>query len=167
MEKRIEPKVGVVIVAGGSGLRVGGAIPKQFQFLGNLPILGHTINRFAEALPSAQWVVVVAEDRVEYWKNLSLRFDVAKHSVVKGGAERFDSVRAGIEALGEDVDIIAVQDGARPLGSIAMIRGVECAISNGSAIRWEVSDSLRGVERWDCLATRQVSCEGGSDSASL
>ncbi|MFI3259440.1 MAG: 2-C-methyl-D-erythritol 4-phosphate cytidylyltransferase [Rikenellaceae bacterium] len=147
MEERIEPKVGVVIVAGGSGLRVGGSTPKQFQFLGQLPILGHTIGAFASALPRAELVVVLAEDRVDYWRNLSSRFDIAKHKVVVGGSERFYSVLAGINALGEDVDIIAVQDGARPLGSEAMIRRcVECAISNGSAIPvTEVSDSLREV----------------------
>lgn len=146
MEERIEPKVGVVIVAGGSGRRAGGATPKQFQFLGNLPILAHTINAFAGALPSARLVVVLAEDRVKYWENLAARFDVAKHRVVVGGAERFDSVRSGVEVL-EDVDLIAVHDGARPLVSKEMIgRCVACALSNGSAIPVvAVSDSLREV----------------------
>lgn len=147
MEERIEPTVGVVIVAGGSGRRAGGAIPKQFQFLESLPVLAHTINAFAGALPKCRLVVVVAEDRVEYWRNFAARFDVAKHSVVAGGAERSDSVRAGLEALGEGVDLIAVQDGARPLASRELIlRCVECALSNGSAIPVvEVVDSLREV----------------------
>lgn len=147
MEKRIEPKVGVVIVAGGSGTRIGGAIPKQYQILGSLPILAQTINAFAAALPTARVVVVVAEDRVEYWRNLAARFPVAEHSTAVGGAERFDSVRAGIEVVGEDVDLIAVHDGARPLVSAELIsRCVECALSSGSAIPVvEVSDSLREV----------------------
>ncbi len=148
MEQRIEPRVGVVIVAGGSGLRAGGAIPKQYQFLGSSPVLVHTINAFAAALPRAELVVVLAEDRIAYWGNLSARFEVARHKVVAGGAERFDSVRSGIEALSEDVEIIAVHDGARPLVSAEVIvRCVECAVSNGSAIPVvAVSDSLREVE---------------------
>lgn len=145
MEERIEPRVGVIIVAGGSGLRVGGRLPKQYQILGQRPLLAHTITAFATALPRAEIVVVLAEDRVEYWRNLSARFDVAKHRVVVGGAERFHSVRSGIEALSDDVDVIAVQDGARPLCSSELIcRCLECAVSNGSAIPVvEVSDSLR------------------------
>ncbi len=156
MEKRIEPKVGVVIVAGGSGKRAGGATPKQYQILGSLPILAHTINAFAAALPTARLVVVVAEDRVEYWRNLAARFPVAEHSCVVGGAERFDSVRSGIEAVGEDVDLIAVHDGARPLVSRELIeRCVECALSSGSAIPVvEVSDSLREVG--EGVESRQV-----------
>ncbi|MFI3269456.1 MAG: 2-C-methyl-D-erythritol 4-phosphate cytidylyltransferase [Rikenellaceae bacterium] len=147
MEERIEAKVGVVIVAGGSGKRLGGTKPKQYQILGQQPMLIHTINAFAEALPTAEIVVVVAEDRVEYWRNLSARFSVATHRVVAGGAERFNSVKAGIEALNESVDIIAVHDGARPFCSRELIlRAVECAISSGSAIPViQLSDSVREV----------------------
>ncbi len=145
MEERIEPKVGVVIVAGGSGKRLGGTKPKQYQILGQQPMLIHTINAFAEALPKAEIVVVVAEDRVDYWNNLSARFSVATHKVVAGGAERFDSVKAGIDSLNETTEIIAVHDGARPFASRELIhRAVECAISSGSAIPViPLSDSVR------------------------
>ncbi len=147
MEERIEAKVGVVIVAGGSGKRLGGTKPKQYQILGQQPMLIHTINAFAEALPTSEIVVVVAEDRVEYWRNLSARFSVATHKVVAGGAERFNSVKAGIEALSETVDIIAVHDGARPFCSCELIqRALACAISSGSAIPVvSLSDSVREV----------------------
>ncbi len=147
MEERIEPHVGVIIVAGGSGLRVGGRLPKQYQILGQRPVLAHTIAAFAEALPRAEIVVVLAEERVEYWKNLAARFDVAKHRTVVGGAQRFDSVKAGVEALSEDVEVVAVHDGARPLCSVDLIRRcVDCAVSSGSAIPVvEVSDSLREI----------------------
>ena len=52
-------EIGVVIVAGGSGKRMGAALPKQFMMLGNLPILGRTINSIREALPASQIVVVL------------------------------------------------------------------------------------------------------------
>lgn len=147
MEERIEPKVGVVIVAGGSGNRAGGVTPKQFHILGQRPLLAYTIAAFAQALPTAEIVVVLAEDRLEYWKNLSSRFDVAKHKCVVGGAERFHSVKCGVSALSDDVDIIAVHDGARPFCSEELIcRCVDCTLSSGSAIPVvNVSDSLREV----------------------
>ncbi len=143
----MEPRVGVVIVAGGSGSRMGAKVPKQFAFLGQKPVLAHSIDMFAKTLPNVEVVVVVAEDRVEYWRNLSARFDVAKHRVVVGGAERFYSVKAGVDALGEGVDVIAVHDGARPLCSAELVqRCVRSAVSNGSAVPViAIADSVREV----------------------
>ena len=128
-------KVGVVIVAGGSGSRMGGSLPKQFALIGGEPILVRTINTFAAALPTAKIVVVLPESQVDFWKNYSARFRTAHHTVVTGGSQRFHSVKNGIEAITEWVDIIAVQDGVRPFASKELIlRCVECAVANGSAI---------------------------------
>ena len=114
-------EIGVVIVAGGSGRRMGGALPKQFMMLGNLPILGHTINRMRQALPASQIVVVLPEDHIELWRNLSARFDIAKHEITAGGAERFYSVKNGINALSPEIKTIAIHDGVRPLASKKLI----------------------------------------------
>lgn len=108
-------ETGVIIVAGGSGRRMGGALPKQFMMLGNQPILARTINTIHEALPAAQIVVVLPEAHTEMWRNLAARFDVAKHDIAPGGAERFHSVRNGLAALGREVRRIAVHDAVRPL----------------------------------------------------
>ena len=143
-----QPRVGVIIVAGGSGKRMGGALPKQFSFVGGEPILARTINAFRKALPSSRIVVVLPAEYVEFWKNFSARFEVAKHSVVEGGKERFYSVKNGIEALSDAVDLIAVQDGVRPFASKEMIlSAVDCASKNGSAIPVvKAVDSYRAVE---------------------
>lgn len=114
-------EIGVVIVAGGSGRRMGGALPKQFMMLGNMPILGRSINRIREALPASQIVVVLPKEHIELWRNLSARFDIAKHEIAKGGTERFHSVKNGINALDEGVKIIAIHDGVRPLASKRLI----------------------------------------------
>lgn len=114
-------EIGVVIVAGGSGRRMGGALPKQFMMLGNMPILGRSINRIREALPASQIVVVLPKEHIELWRNLSARFDIAKHEIAKGGTERFHSVKNGIDALDEGVKIIAIHDGVRPLASKRLI----------------------------------------------
>lgn len=143
-----EERVGVVIVAGGSGKRMGGALPKQFALLGGKPILAHTINTIHKALPTSRLVVVLPAEQIEFWRNYAQRFEVAKHSLVEGGAERFHSVKSGIEALSEGVDLIAIHDGVRPLASRELIlRTVECASKYGSAIPViDVVDSIRAVE---------------------
>ena len=140
-------KVGVVIVAGGSGNRMGGAIPKQFALVDGEPILVKTINNFAKAFPTAKIVVVLPAAQMEFWKNYSARFAVARHTTVEGGEQRFHSVKNGIEAISEYVDIIAIQDGVRPFASIEMIRRTaQCAVENGSAIPViEAVDSFREV----------------------
>ena len=143
-----QPRVGVIIVAGGSGKRMGGALPKQFALVGGEPILARTINAFRKALPASRIVVVLPAEYIEFWKNFSARFEVAKHSIVEGGEERFYSVRNGIEALSDAVDLIAVHDGVRPFASKEMIlRTVDCAAKNGSAIPVvNAVDSYRVIE---------------------
>lgn len=143
-----QPRVGVIIVAGGSGKRMGGALPKQFALVGGEPILARTINTFRKALPTSRIVVVLPAEYIEFWKNFSARFEVAKHSVVEGGKERFHSVRNGIETLSDAVDLIAVQDGVRPFASKELIlRTVACAAEHGSAIPVvKAVDSYRMVD---------------------
>ena len=141
-------KHGVVIVAGGSGSRMQTALPKQFLMLGGLPVVARTINTFAEALPSADIVVVLPEAHIPLWRNLEARFDVAPHRCVAGGSERFYSVKCGIDALGEDVEYIAVHDGVRALVTKRLIiRTLLDAEKSGATIPVvEVADSFRRLD---------------------
>lgn len=141
-------RAGIIIVAGGAGHRAGAGIPKQFRLLGGMPVLAHSINRCAEALPGAEIVVVLPAERIEFWKNLAARFDVARHRVVAGGAERFHSVRCGIEALKGEPELIAVHDGVRPLVTGEVIRRVARAAERlGAAIPVvEPVDSFRETD---------------------
>ncbi len=143
-----QPRVGVIIVAGGSGSRMGGTLPKQFALVGGEPILGRTINAFHKALPTSRIVVVLPVEYIEFWRNFSARFNIAKHTFVEGGKERFHSVKNGIEALSDAVDLIAVQDGVRPFASKEMIlRVVDCAAKTGAAIPVvKAVDSYRRVK---------------------
>lgn len=142
------PRVGVIIVAGGAGHRMGGSIPKQFAMVGGEPILARTINTFHAALPLSRIIVVLPADQIAFWRNLSARFTVARHSIVEGGKERFHSVKCGIDSLSDAVDLIAIHDGVRPFATKELIkRCVECAAKNGSAIPVvEVVDSIRAVD---------------------
>ena len=127
---------------------MGGTLPKQFALVGGKPILARTINAFRKALPTSRIVVVLPAEYIEFWKNFSARFEVAKHSIVEGGAERFHSVKNGIEALSDAVDLIAIQDGVRPFASKELIlRVVACAAEKGTAIPVvKAVDSYRRVE---------------------
>lgn len=144
----MEPRTGVIVVAAGSGSRMGGALPKQFRLLGGRPLLARSIDAFAKALPGAPIVVVLPAGYVAYWHNLTARFDMAPHTVTTGGTERFHSVRNGLAALPQGLDLIAVHDGARPLVPVALIRrAVALAAAEGSAVPViRPADSFRTTE---------------------
>lgn len=139
---------GVIIVAGGSGRRMGGALPKQFMMLDNEPILARSINRIHEALPAAEIVVVLPEEHVELWKNIAARFDVARHKIALGGKERFHSVKNGLAALSEGIRTIAIHDAVRPLASKKLIIKLLLAAEKSVAVIPAVApiDSYRIVE---------------------
>lgn len=126
---------------------MGGALPKQFMILDGMPIVARTINTFAEALPGSDIVVVLPEEHIAMWKNLASRFEVAEHRCVAGGKERFHSVKAGIEALGNDVEYIAIHDGVRTLATKRLIIRAMLATEEHKAVIpvIEVMDSYRQV----------------------
>ena len=141
-------EIGVIIVAGGAGRRMGGALPKQFMMLEQQPILARSINRIHEALPKAEIVVVLPAEHVELWRNMAARFDVARHKIAIGGKERFHSVKSGLAALSEGVRTIAVHDAVRPLASKKLIIRLVLATEKHDAVIPVVApaDSYRSVE---------------------
>lgn len=91
-------RIAVIIVAGGSGSRMGAEVPKQFLVLDGLPILMHTIRRFAETLADARTIVVLPAAHIGYWRNLCREYAfTTPHEVCEGGATRFESVRRGLD----------------------------------------------------------------------
>jgi 2-C-methyl-D-erythritol 4-phosphate cytidylyltransferase len=144
-------EIGVIIVAGGAGRRMGGALPKQFMMLEQQPILARSINRIHEALPKAEIVVVLPAEHVELWRNMAARFDVARHKIAIGGKERFHSVKSGLAALSDGVRTIAVHDAVRPLASKKLIIRLVLATEKHDAVIPVVApaDSYRSVEGED------------------
>lgn len=139
---------GVIIVAGGSGRRMGATLPKQFMMLGNEPILAHSINRIHEALPAAEIVVVLPEEHIALWRNIAARFDIAHHKITAGGTERFYSVKNGLKELSDEVKIIAVHDAVRPLASKKLIIKLILEAEKSVAVIPVVApvDSFRKIE---------------------
>ena len=139
---------GVVIVAGGKGLRMGHATPKQFLDLNGECILSHTIQAFRAALPEAHIVVVIPSDARQEMEKMLLKMSGGKNiMLVDGGATRFHSVQNGILNCPSS-EIIFVHDGVRPLISDKLIRRCyKCALQYGSAIpAIAVTDSIRIIE---------------------
>lgn len=110
----------VIIVAGGSGKRMGSDLPKQFLEVAGKPVLMHTIETFFRYDQAISIVLVLPKSQHEYWNGLveKYKFSIA-HKVAKGGVERFFSVKNGLEYV--DSGIVAVHDGVRPLVSLNTI----------------------------------------------
>lgn len=131
----MERSTAVILVAGGSGTRCGGGLPKQFRLLGNRPVLARTIDLFASTLRGAEIVIVLPARYIDFWKDFSARFEVPAHTTVAGGEERFHSVKNGLAALRTDPELIAVHDAVRPFATPEMIRRVVAeAEATGAAI---------------------------------
>lgn len=107
----------VIIVAGGSGKRMGMDLPKQFIEVAGKPILMHTLEQFHCYDHSLQLILVLPKDQHSYWKELSERYNFSiKHIIATGGKERFHSVKNGLSHCAAN-GLIAVHDGVRPLVS--------------------------------------------------
>lgn len=137
-----------VIVAGGSGTRMGKEVPKQFLEIAGKALLVHTLEAFQNAYEDFQLMVVLPEIHLETGKAIlaSAFPDSSRINVTTGGVTRFESVRNGI-ALAPDPSIIFVHDAVRSMVSPELIRRCyEMAIEKGSAIPVvSVRDSIRRV----------------------
>ena len=125
----------VVIVAGGSGKRMRAEIPKQFLELAGRPVLMHTIERFKSFNDAIEIITVLPENQLLFWINLQKKHSfVVPHTLVKGGSNRFFSVRNGLKFV-NNPGLVAIHDGVRPFVSIDTIkRCFETAEKLGNAI---------------------------------
>lgn len=138
----------VIIVAGGSGVRMGSAIPKQFMLLNNQPVLMHTILSFFQA-GVENIIVVVPIPFIEYWETICNTYSFSvPHKVVGGGLFRSQSVKNGLEVIDETEALVAVHDGVRPFVSSETInQAFDTAQEYGTGVPYlDLRDSLRQIE---------------------
>lgn len=137
-------KIAVIIVAAGKGERFGGPENKVFTKVDGRPMFLRTIEHFINRDDICQTILVVAPDDEEqikekYGANLAfmgVRF-------VVGGAERPDSVAAGLGAVSDEAELVAIHDAARPCVSQQMLDDVFAeAAKSGAAI---LAARLRGT----------------------
>lgn len=143
------PRLWAVVPAAGSGRRFGGATPKQYLNLLNKPIMLHSIDRLF-ALPLAGCVIAISEDD-QTARTLQFEHSHALHFVV-GGAERMDSVLAGLDFLQDRAasdDWVLVHDVARPcITSESLNRLLETLRSDpvGGILATPVRDTLKKAQ---------------------
>lgn len=123
---------GAVIVAAGTASRMGG-IDKVMAPLGGEPMIVRTVRAFQDCEAIREIVIVTREDLILQISELCREMDKVK-AVVKGGGSRQESVWLGLNALSKGMELAAIQDGARPLVTPALIdRTVRAAHSYGAA----------------------------------
>jgi 2-C-methyl-D-erythritol 4-phosphate cytidylyltransferase len=139
------PNVGVIVVAAGRGLRAGGEVPKQFREIAGTPAVLRALRPFALHRAVRQLVVVLPKAMAQRPPSWLAPLISVRLSVVEGGAERIDSVAAGLAALPDDCQVAVVHDGARPFPDPAVIDAVIDAARRGqSAIAAvPVTDTLK------------------------
>jgi 2-C-methyl-D-erythritol 4-phosphate cytidylyltransferase len=146
-----------LIVAGGSGVRMGGEVPKQFMVLSEKPVLMHTLEAFYSYDPDIRIILVIPESHFGYWEELcrQYRFQLP-HTRIAGGNTRFHSVKNGLGEIPEE-GIVFIHDGVRPLiGRSTLLRCEELARQKGNAVpvipasesvRWTDGDITRPLDR--------------------
>ena len=90
----------IIIVAGGSGSRMGSVTPKQFLELHGLPILMHTLKKFQQSVVGGEIILALPKKEQNTWQSLceKYHFDIP-HQIVNGGESRFHSVQNALQKV--------------------------------------------------------------------
>jgi 2-C-methyl-D-erythritol 4-phosphate cytidylyltransferase/2-C-methyl-D-erythritol 2,4-cyclodiphosphate synthase len=145
------PALGIVVVAAGSGTRLGGSEPKAFVALRGVPILERALRGVFDSIEPAQVVVVAPDSHLKAAQAIAARVAGAASSsitVVSGGATRQASVAAGLAALTAEVDTVLVHDAARALTPPVLFDRVARAVrSTGGGVipALPVTDTIKRV----------------------
>ncbi len=152
--------VGVVIVAGGSGSRMGGGELKQMRWVAGKPMLLHSLQAFQKIIEVGMVVCVLPKQYAGDPPPWLFQCDTDRMLISVGGRTRAESVANGLEDLPAECTTVLVHDAARPLVSEAMIRRVIAQAKQGHATiaALPVVDTLKRVNA-DGLIVETVSRE--------
>jgi len=109
-------KTAAIIPAGGSGRRMQSSLSKQYLLLNGIPVLVHTLKVFQYSPWVHDIFLVVPPGDIEFVNQTIVR----KHGILKvrqvlpGGRERQDSVKNGLDVVGDEYDVVVIHDGVRP-----------------------------------------------------
>lgn len=145
----------VIIVAGGTGTRMQGMIPKQFIEINGKPVIIFSLEAFYQYDNSIQFIIALHGEYFSMWRKIIKKYPVfSGHTIVPGGKTRFHSVLNALKMIEED-SLVAIHDAVRPLVSRATIsRCFQTAEINGCAIPClEISESVREITS---IGTRPV-----------
>ena len=140
--------VGVIIVAGGKGTRIGGEELKQFRWVAGKPMLLHSLQTLQAREDVGMVVVVLPFEHIGDPPAWLFQCDTERLLLSVGGRERSDSVRNGLEDLPDGMSIVVVHDAARPLITERMVEDVITAARTGvgAAPGLHVVDTLKRID---------------------
>ena len=124
-----------LIVAGGSGMRMGKETPKQFIEIAGKPVLMHTLETFYHYDSEFEFILVLPQDHFAYWNELCEKhqFKIA-HTLASGGENRFQSVKNGLDKISNE-GVVFIHDGVRPAVSQQTIDNCyKTTIKKGNAL---------------------------------
>jgi len=138
----------VIIVAGGTGSRMKGDVPKQFKLLLGKPVIQYSIEVFHAFDPSMEIVLVIHPDYLLFWEKQCHEFKISiPFRVVPGGDTRFDSVKNGLDTI-TDEGFVAIHDAARPVINADFIENLfaKAAIYGSAMPGIGLNDTIRLIE---------------------
>ena len=144
----VKADVAVIIVAAGSGSRVGGTELKQFRWVAGKPMLLHSVQAFMRRSDVGTVIVVLPPRYAGDPPPWLFQCDTERLLIAHGGKERADSVWNGLGDVPDEATVVLIHDAARPLATDAMIaRVIDCARSGVGAIpALPVTDTLKRVD---------------------
>jgi len=136
-----------ILVAAGSGTRLGGETPKQFQDFAGRPLMVHSLATLQQSGLIDHYVVVVPDEWISFTQELLHSQELSVDVVVAGGATRQVSVRKGMECIQQQrwqATHVLIHDAARPFVSTAMVRAVVAAVheTGAATLAVPISDTL-------------------------
>jgi 2-C-methyl-D-erythritol 4-phosphate cytidylyltransferase len=138
--------VGAIVVAAGSGSRIGG-VPKQYRLLAGVPMVLRALRPFTSHREVAQVVLVLPPGEAARPPAFLISLASESLTLVDGGRERGESVAAGLDALSGDCAVVLVHDAARPFVEPAVIDAVIREVRTGVAAvaAVPVTDTIKEV----------------------
>lgn len=134
-----------IIVAAGSGIRMGSPLPKQFLEINGKAIVHHTMEKFYAYDRSIKVLLVLNKDYFKWWKDYCYSHSFyERHTLVEGGITRFHSVKNALEKV-PDGALVAIQDAVRPMVSVELI--------DDMFLRASKSDSPALIPAYPCVDT--------------
>ncbi|WP_329400056.1 2-C-methyl-D-erythritol 4-phosphate cytidylyltransferase [Streptomyces melanogenes] len=145
-------RTAAVIPAAGRGVRLGPGAPKALRALNGTPMLIHAVRAMAASRAVSVVVVVAPPDGATEVKNLLAEHALPERTdflVVPGGETRQESVRLGLAALPQGIDVVLVHDAARPLVPVDTVDAVIEAVRDGAPAvvpALPLADTVKEVE---------------------
>jgi len=136
-----------IIVAGGVGSRMNSKLPKQFIDIHKKPIIIHTIEAFYQAFDEMNIIVVMNDEYIDYWQEISQKYLKKQPITVSGGKTRFHSVKNGLSQIQGQNHIIGIHDSVRPCLSVQFIQNIYKKTESAKAVipLIPLKDSIRKV----------------------